>query len=337
MAQVFTAAGTNVGGRFNVVSTIPTLVLIAVLGGLAVSGAPFERPDPSKAAATVSNLTLVGAGTVALLVVAIGLVTHSFQTRLVKSLEGYTESSFSKRILAGRADAYRRRAEWVNEHGRSPRPLNPAEEREPALIRERAARALAERSRYPTDLRRVMPTRLGNVLRSAEDYAGRERYGLDAIFWIPLIYPLMSPAMVAWLDDTRTELDVNVRFTWMWATVALGSTILLMPTLSPWLVISLVALGLAHISYFASIEAATSYGIALARAIDIYRFEALDALHLALPRDHDTERKWFPIVEAMLKNRSHPDARELLVYARPGTGPNCVVSAKAHAGRELRT
>jgi hypothetical protein len=72
-------------------------------------------------------------------------------------------------------------------------------------------------------------------------------------------------------------------------------------------------MALTHVAYRASIRAARGYSTALARAIDLYRFEALERLRLALPADHLSEQKLFPLVDALIKNRRLIDP-QLLSY-----------------------
>ena len=58
--------------------------------------------------------------------------------------------------------------------------------------------------------RRMMPTRLGNVLRRYEDTAGRQ-YGLDIVRIAPHLNLVARPEHREYVDDCRKGLDLGVR------------------------------------------------------------------------------------------------------------------------------
>ncbi|MFJ9778039.1 hypothetical protein ACIRSS_00555 [Amycolatopsis sp. NPDC101161] len=64
-------------------------------------------------------------------------------------------------------------------------------------------------ARYP-EPGRMMPTRLGNALRTAEDSIGRQ-YALDAIRTTPYIALIASDSHLNYLQDTRQQMDTSVR------------------------------------------------------------------------------------------------------------------------------
>jgi hypothetical protein len=134
------------------------------------------------------------------------------------------------------------------------------------------------------------------------------------------MYPLMSTTMASWIDDARNELDVAVRFVWVWVTIALFSFGLLLPTHSTWLVVSLIAVLLAQLSYRGAVIAAGAYGTALARAIPIRRSEA-DA-SAASGRSFD-------------RAAHEPPGRRAPQTARSDRGAAALPSSR-HPGRERR-
>ncbi len=87
-------------------------------------------------------------------------------------------------------------------------------------MEERAQRAetfLRERFASPE---RLLPTALGNVLRSAEDRAG-VRYGADSVVVWPRLFPLLPEQLARSVEDEVTQLDVSARLTVTWAAAAL--------------------------------------------------------------------------------------------------------------------
>jgi hypothetical protein len=75
-------------------------------------------------------------------------------------------------------------------------------------------------SYYP-DEGRLLPTRLGNTLRAAEDEAGM-RYGLPTVVTMPRLYPYLSERFAAVYVNRRNQLDAVVCYC---AILALAATI----------------------------------------------------------------------------------------------------------------
>jgi hypothetical protein len=120
--------------------------------------------------------------------------------------------------------------------------------------------------RYPSTIESTMPTMLGNTLRRHEQMAGRP-YG----FWAPTVVPhLMFVAdrqLIDYVDDTRSGMDLSVRFVVAWLEVAVITFLLLWPY-GPWLALPLAAYGMAWISYRGAVRSAEDYGVALLLLLD---------------------------------------------------------------------
>lgn len=129
----------------------------------------------------------------------------------------------------------------------------------------------------------MLPTMLGNVLRSSEGRAG-SRYGLDAIIVWPRFYPILSNKVTAVLDDLRDQLDLAARFCVMFGVATMISIVFLAAD-GWWLTAAAVTLAGSLLSYRAALAAAAAYGQALEAAFDLHRFDLLTALHLPLPAD----------------------------------------------------
>jgi hypothetical protein len=134
---------------------------------------------------------------------------------------------------------------------------------------------------YPLDPDRLLPTRLGNVLRSGEDRAG-QRYGLQTVTMWPLLYPSVSPSLTEALDGLRDQLDVAVRLCVVLLIAAAVSGAMLI-TDGWWLAVPAAAILLAWLAYRSAIRTAAAYGEAMGWAFDLHRFDMLNALHLPLP------------------------------------------------------
>ncbi|MDQ6659504.1 MAG: hypothetical protein M3Z24_00900, partial [Chloroflexota bacterium] len=63
------------------------------------------------------------------------------------------------------------------------------------------------------------------------------------------------------------------------------------------------------ISYQNAVQAALGYGEKIKSAIDLYRWQVLEGLHLELPKDFEEERKIWETVEGLLVRNYSPDSR----------------------------
>ena len=110
----------------------------------------------------------------------------------------------------------------------------------PDYLRAQALRVALRQ--YPDAWRRMMPTRLGNVLRRYEDKAGQQ-YGLDIIYIAPHLNLVALPEHREYVDDCRKGLDLACDFaffslsrqrcpSYCWFATAAGCSLRLFRTVS---------------------------------------------------------------------------------------------------------
>ena len=147
---------------------------------------------------------------------------------------------------------------------------------------ENYARLDATLATYPAR-NRLLPTRLGNRLRAAEDYAWR-RYGLaTGVVW-PRLWTVMPEGAQKEIIEVRKRLDASVRFL-VW------SFLFLAWTFWAWYwVIPLALFGMVW-GYRQALEAAGVYGELLRAAFDIHRGSLYRALRWPLPANPAEERQ----------------------------------------------
>jgi hypothetical protein len=169
-----------------------------------------------------------------------------------------------------------------------------------------------ERSGFPVDARRVMPTRLGNVLRRYEDQAGRA-YGLDALTVVPHLALLAPTARTSHLRDAREAMDLAIRMCLV-SLLATALSVAVLATDGVWLLLALVPYSAVYVSYLGAVAAAHEYGTAVTVLIDLDRFALYKQLQLAEPADTGKERKRNRQVMKLLSGEdgyvvyvSHPD------------------------------
>jgi hypothetical protein len=273
--------GEALGTRFRVLGMLPSVLLVGFVLAVLEGGAPSDPPDLNEIAAAVEGLGAWEGVLLLLAVMALALLSEPLQLSLVRLLEGYWGGSAVAGLVARPLIALQKRGRC-----REQKLELMAEGSVSTSRRELAAWRL--RTLYPSASAELLPTRLGNVLRSAEGRAGG-RYGLGSVVVWPRLYPLLPERLTGILDDQRGQLDVAARFCAVFLVAAAVSAALLVQH-GWWLAVPLVALMLAVLSYRGAISAAIAYGVTLEAAFDLHRFDLLAALHLPLPPDRTTER-----------------------------------------------
>ncbi len=334
----------KIGRNFSVVTVVPSLFFTLWIYALYVSGAWIHEPNLGKLRDAFANWSLAGAAWLVLATVLVGLFIHPLQFPTVQLLEGYWgPSRLARAAVKLRTAHYRAKAQKIGtrleEHGESLRDkLNDhlgkraaglstdewRREMDEYLAKkaddEALSHALAEdvyskASRRFPERARMMPTRLGNALRAVEDRAGRQ-YGLDAITVAPHLALIAPESHVAYLQDSREQLDLAVRL----CSVSLLATVITLSAMLTdglWLLLALVPYTLAYIAYRAAVSAADEFMTAVSTIIDLNRFALYQHLGLSRPRTTHQERRRNAKLMQLLQNEPDPDEPEVsLTYAR---------------------
>ncbi|MFZ5919177.1 MAG: hypothetical protein ACOYZ7_19765 [Chloroflexota bacterium] len=164
---------------------------------------------------------------------------------------------------------------------------------------------------YPARLEWVMPTRLGNHLRAAETYSFL-RYNLDAAVVWPRLRELLPDEFAGRLSEAKTNLSLMLVLTTLALVfgVVWGGVLMAVPDASlaiyKWVaapITFLAGIGIARVAYLNAAQGALAYGELLKTAFDLYRWQVLQALHLELPPDLESERKlWGEIGGFLYRN-----------------------------------
>jgi hypothetical protein len=181
---------------------------------------------------------------------------------------------------------------------------------------------------FPIRKADVLPTRLGNVLRAAEDYPGDdERYGMDAVFYWPRLYLVLPAETRALVQSHRSGLDRMV----LLASLAMlfpfaGLIVLALAGTSwlAWVVSAVVALLVGAAAYQGAVSAAVAFGDVIRSCFDNYRRTLLEQLGLPLPASLEAERKLWGALKQQLYQRGTDDPSVLALTTAeedpPGTG-----------------
>ncbi|HYF62204.1 MAG TPA: hypothetical protein VD886_05275 [Herpetosiphonaceae bacterium] len=136
---------------------------------------------------------------------------------------------------------------------------------------------------YPPRPDQIMPTRLGNILRSAR-LKPQSRYGLDTVVCWPRLWILLPQDARNELISARKNLDGHVQlFTWGLLFIAASQTISILGGAWVWWGL-MVGLAVVCYAYLAALGAAVIYGDLLVTAFDLYRHLLYKALRFPLPK-----------------------------------------------------
>jgi hypothetical protein len=171
--------------------------------------------------------------------------------------------------------------------------------------------------RFPPDTSDLLPTRLGTTLRAAEAYPGdQRRYGMDAVFFWPRLYPLLPDPIRQSLTAARSSLEQLLLTATLGGVFAVITAVLaaaLRMPLSIWIPVLIGTAALAVFCYRAATEVAVSYGELVRAAFDTHRRALLTAMGLELPPSLEAERALWRALAQQLYRRA-ADNPELLLF-----------------------
>ncbi len=221
---------------------------------------------------------------IAILLVAIAILTIStilmgqFTVPILRWLEGYWQGPFAG-LAQNRIDSIneklRKKEErwnWLAKQ-RSTDELNPSQAKE-------YARLDAELANYPVNETWRMPTRLGNLIRMAEEFPVNH-YGLEINITWPRLWLLLPEAVQKEVARSRQNLDRSVQI-FAWAVL-----FLVWSFLNPWAIV--IALLLAFAFYRSILQSAGAYGELLKSTYDLFRFKLYDAAYWPKPESPASE------------------------------------------------
>ncbi|MER5372073.1 hypothetical protein [Streptomyces sp. NPDC002553] len=171
---------------------------------------------------------------------------------------------------------------------------------------------------YPRTARRTLPTRLGNVLRAAEEHG--DRYGLDAMTVWPRLYTVLPDPFLVSFAQAATAMQTGVMVSFLGAafTVAGGTlAVLVLPGAGAACCVWGGAL-VAVLGYRAAVRAAGPYAQLIRAAFDVHRFLLIEAMRLRLPTSPAQERaQWEQLTKLWYRGAPDYDRISALRYPTP--------------------
>lgn len=210
-------------------------------------------------------------------------------------------------------------------------------------IKEQLQQAEVERKRvyeeiylyFPAQnrLNAVLPTSLGNILKSAELYP-LLRYHIDAVLIWPRLYTLLPEVFAKTLSNAKSSLDLMLILSFLGFCFAFLSGIYLLVVGASWGIFLLCFWGgiaVGWLSYQSAVEAAMAYSQLIKTAFDLYRGSVIKALGLQLPSSLKEELIMWDNINLYLY-RNLLEQPEAFKYAKPEESPETTVATNISFG-----
>jgi hypothetical protein len=214
------------------------------------------------------------------LIVASSVVVQRFELPALRFLEGYWYPwlrPLRRWCVARQVERSRRVSDRWQELAQYSLDQLSVEQREERIFLDWQQRHLP----LPNQL---MPTRLGNILRAAEQKP-LEKYGLDAVICWSRLWLMLPEGVKQDLQIARADLDAAARF-WLWTVLFMGWALV-----GAWWAVPLGILAALGIYYYWAIAAAMTYGDLIEATFDLYRHLLYQSLRWRQPNDPTEERR----------------------------------------------
>ncbi len=183
----------------------------------------------------------------------------------------------------------------------------------------------AFKTAYPNRELLILPTRLGNVIRSFERYPD-EQYRMESILLWTRLVAKIDKDYVSVITDAKTSLDFMLNSAVLSAALAFSALVLGLAfpkngLSSPaqagiWLAEILGSLALAGLFYQGAITHAAAWGETVKSAFDLYRWDLLKQMgYQQAPKTRQAERQLWGNIDVQMIYGDHPDRGPLVGYA----------------------
>jgi hypothetical protein len=329
VGQIVGGAGQTVGRYFSVVSVLPSAVLVMFAVALVTSGAWSGPPNWSATIVALGDISVAGYALIALASIILGLALHGLQFALLQILEGYWGTRpVLQELRQWRMAQYVEFVSSLRRPAVSIRSMLKGEvsDAQQLMLSSWAAELDREAGPYSKRRNRIMPTRLGNVLRKYEDAAGAP-YNLSVIAVFPYLMMVAPPEQVAYLRDRRSQLDLAVQMTLTFI-LACSTAALFLWNDGLWLLLALIPYALCYLSYRGAVVLAGHYGSAFSVLLALNRFALYEQLRLTVPKSATEERIRNKDLRRFVEHFD-PDVR--VFYSDPPGPPEGTITVQAKA------
>ncbi|MEZ5078270.1 MAG: hypothetical protein R2725_12615 [Solirubrobacterales bacterium] len=160
----------------------------------------------------------------------------------------------------------------------------------------------------------LAPTRLGNLLRSAEKYPV-ERYGVDTVRAWPRLSPLLPESLTTEIAQARASMEFLLAVSFLAGVYAPLAAVFMIAAAAPlpWTLAALIGgSAIAIAAYFAALGPASIYADLVRSAFDLHRLKLIAAMGKPMPATLSEERRtWRQLIRFLERGepKKHADWR----------------------------
>jgi len=185
------------------------------------------------------------------------------------------------------------------------------------------------KSQYPGDINRLLPTRLGNTIRSFEYYP-EEQYGMEPIAIWTRLTANIDKDYATGIADTKISFDFMIHSSMLSTLLAIASLLLglIFPGRGPatsaqaltWILQVFFFTLTSYVCYLFSIPRANAWGEMVKGAFDLYRWNMLKQLgYPQIPKTRTSERDLWDKISRQMVYGDSPEG-PLIDYEIPEEG-----------------
>jgi len=341
----------TISGQFSKALILGTFAPVALFIVAVIVALPPLVPAGSTVVGLLATLDMQGKVVAATLGGIVGtLALYNLNGGIIRFFEGYPwmKTWFGRRRIA----RYQRRfsaaeARWTGLRTLARALDKVGDDRCDMIDGRRVDVGNALTNTFPLGWDDVLPTRLGNTVRSFETYPDRQ-YGMEAIVLWPRLIAKIDKDYASAIDDAKMGLDFMLNCCVLSCIsaaliIAVGVAYAL-PMASPpafigWLLTILALAALGRVFYGCSLTAASAWGEMVKGAFDLYRVDLLAPLgYTRAPTTKRQERTlWDNISLQMLYGADKVDASEPYYPERPAVGAPDGVEVDVSRGVSVAT
>lgn len=267
--------------------------------------------------------------TLTIAVLSLSMVLFAFNTAIVRLYEGYPWMNSA----AGKWGKQRHEREWdrldarwlglrtlLRHLGREPYRAKYSKE-DPTIEGYWQRIGVSYRASYPHKAGLLLPTELGNIIRSFEAYPSRQ-YNIDAVATWPRLVAVIPEGYGQAIDEARTTFTLIINGSLLSGLLAI--LLLAAEFLSPrvlftidywtsqepwlWLLGTAEFTALSYLCYRLSLAPATAWGSVVKGAFDLYRWDLLKSLgYTTQPKSRKAERALWHLLTSQLIYGDRPE------------------------------
>lgn len=152
--------------------------------------------------------------------------------------------------------------------------------------------------RYPAPDLEIAPTSLGNAIRSFETY-GTDRFNLDALFFWPELFTLISEGLRNEYEQSRAAVDFFVSALYLSSLVGVAAiTVAITQGAPSAFVVAAVSFILVPLTYRLALQSTNYWGQTTRAIVNLGRKPLAESLSLILPAELEEEREMWGAVNA---------------------------------------